>query len=79
MTLLLLPNTISASALTSDQSVVDEARNVSFDTGCTLEIPHAVGRQKEARGNPLMIYIGMKVLRVRDIPDQGGSFGIDIK
>ena len=49
-----------------------------LDTGCTLEVPETVKKQKEAMGKPLRILIHVTVLGVRDIPDSGGSFGVDI-
>ena len=83
---LLLPNAISASwgfedAIKNVASAATKAiaSALDSDTGCTLGIPDAVGKQREALGNPLMIYIDVMVVGVRDIPNQGGSFGIDIK
>ena len=49
------------------------------DTGCTLEIPEAVKKRRQAVGKPLIIFLDMTVLGVRAIPDNGGSFGVDIK
>ena len=51
-------------------------------TGCRLEVPDHVGMQKEPEGEngePLVIFIDMKVLGVRDVPDSGGSYEMDVK
>ena len=50
--------------------------------GCNLEIPKIVGVQKEAprdTGKPLIIFVDVKVLSVRDVPDSGGSYAMDVK
>ena len=50
--------------------------------GCRLEVPEHVGMQKEANtdpGKPLVIFVDMKLLGVRDVPDSGGSYAMDIK
>ena len=57
----------------------DIRAGMGLDTGCTLEVPSEVMKHMEAVGKPLMIQIEFKILTVRDIPDQGGSFGVDIK
>ena len=46
---------------------------------CALEVPSAVKKQKEALGKPLVIYVDVKLLGVRDIPDRGGSYSVDVK
>ena len=51
----------------------------NLDAGCTLKMPDSVKKEQEAVGKPLKINIDLKVMDVRDIPDQGGSYGIDIK
>ena len=33
----------------------------------------------EPKGNPLRIHVLIQILHIRDIPDSGGSFGVDIK
>ena len=78
---LLLPNAISAYwGQEYIEGVAKAATSaLELDTGCTLKIPDAVVKQREALGNPLMIYIDLQVVGVRDIPNQGGSFGIDIQ
>ena len=47
--------------------------------GCTLEAPHVIKVHKEALGEPLLIHTEIKVLGVRDVPDSGGSYGVDMK
>ena len=50
--------------------------------GCNLEVPDDVKKQMEPPGpkwrDPLSISMDMKVLGVRDVPDSGGSYGVDI-
>ena len=45
--------------------------------GCKLITPQDVQHQMEARGNPLQVNITITVHRIRDVPDSGGSFGVD--
>ena len=49
------------------------------DVGCGLQAPQSVQKHWEAHGEPLLISIDMKVLNLRDVPDSGGSFQVDIK
>ena len=49
-----------------------------MSAGCTLEAPHVIKVHKEALGDPLLIHTEIKVLGVRDVPDIGGSYGVDI-
>ena len=53
--------------------------NSSLDSLCTLNVPKAIQEQKEVIGKPLRILIDMEILDVRDIPNEGGSFGVDIR
>ena len=58
------------------------ATNAKPKVGCSLEVPKSIGMQKEAPtdpGKPLVISVDLKVLGVRDVPDSGGSYGMDIK
>ena len=45
--------------------------------GCKLNTPQDVQDQMEAKGKPLQVNITIMVSRVRDVPDSGGSFGVD--
>ena len=47
--------------------------------GCNLVIPKAVKGHMEAEGYPLQISIIMSIQQVRDVPDSGGSFGVDLE
>ena len=49
-----------------------------YVSGCYLHTPGAVENSWEAEGTPLSISIDVSVLNVRDVPDSGGSFGVDI-
>ena len=58
--------------------------NVSFckkrlPQGCRLLPTPAVVSQTEPTGEPLVISLDMKVLDVRDVPDAGGSYGVDVQ
>ena len=46
--------------------------------GCKLNIPKDVQGHMEVQGKPLEIAILMKIIRVRDVPDSGGAFGVDL-
>ena len=53
-----------------------------MNAGCTLNVPDDVEKNKEAvgdNGKPLFIFTEIKVLGVRDVPDIGGSYGVDIR
>ena len=49
-----------------------------YTSGCSLHIPWSVTNRWESEGTPLSIFIDTRVLNVRDVPDSGGSFGVDI-
>ena len=59
-------------------SVVAVATNTTF-TGCNLRVPEDVRDHMEAKGEPLVITIIMIIKFVRDVPDSGGSFGVEFK
>ena len=58
-----------------------------LNTGCSLRVPNIVKSQMEPSGDiyakpkpkPLLIKVDIKVLGVRDVPDSGGSYGVDMK
>ena len=45
---------------------------------CSLEL-NFLWYDSEPKGNPLHIQVRIIILHIRDIPDSGGSFGVDIK
>ena len=45
---------------------------------CSLELNH-LWYDNEPEGFPLIIHVVIKILHIRDIPDRGGFFGVDIK
>ena len=59
-------------------SVAMAATNTTF-TGCNLRVPEDVRNHMEAKGEPLVITIVMIIKFVRDVPDSGGSFGVEFK
>ena len=59
--------------------------NVSFSKrhkplpqSCTLHPTPAV-KQTEPTGEPLLISVDMKVLDIREVPDTGGSYGVELQ
>ena len=46
--------------------------------GCALETNNK-WYDWEPKGNPLLLHVDLKVLHMRDIPNSGGSFGIDMQ
>ena len=46
--------------------------------GCHLEVPAEVKDQVEAKGEPLDIGVDIALTRIRDVPDGGGSFGVEL-
>ena len=57
--------------------IATTATNTTF-TGCNLRVPRDVQDHMEAKGEPLVITIIMIIKFVRDVPDSGGSFGVDV-
>ena len=47
-------------------------------TGCNLRIPDDIKDHMEPEREPLVITIIMFIKYVRDVPDSGGSFGVDV-
>ena len=73
--LVVLPYGSSASSSSFNSSVLDDP----MDGNCRLQKPSSVLNRWETNGSPLSVSIDMRVLSVRDVPDTGGSFGIDIQ
>ena len=48
--------------------------------GCHLVIPEEVLKQPEPQPEtgPLLLHVIFKIHKIRDVPDSGGSFGVDI-
>ena len=68
--------------LANVQSSVTRKMNI----GCTLQVPDRVKNRMEPINyklnklkKPLPVLTDMKVLGVRDVPDNGGSYGVDIR
>ena len=47
-------------------------------TGCHLSL-NSGWHDREPTGNPLQILERIQILRIRDVPDSGGSFSVDLK
>ena len=58
-------------------NLVEEMRILNT-RGCHLEVPAEVKNQAEAKGEPLDIGVDIDVTRIRDVPDGGGSFGVEL-
>ena len=47
--------------------------------GCNLVKTKSVKEQLEPSGEPLFILVHLEILGVRDVPDRGGSYGVDVE
>ena len=47
--------------------------------GCTLLVPPDVQKQMEPQGNPLQISMEFMNIRIRDVPNRGGSYGVEFR
>ena len=54
-------------------------RPKTLPQGCTLLPTKAVVTQAEPTGEPFVLSIDMKVLDVRNVPDTGGSYGVEVQ
>ena len=56
------------------------AFNKSASRGCNLVIPQNVQEHPEPQpeSGPLLLHIELSVLHIREIPDSGGSYGVDV-
>ena len=47
--------------------------------GCNLVIPKKVQIREEPQpeSGPLLLHVGFNIFRLGDVPDSGGSFGMD--
>ena len=66
----------------ADANMADESINASMaieTRGCNLIPSKALLGKLEPENNPLLIHVTMHVLHIRNVPDGGGSFGVDIK
>ena len=69
-------------AVRVDANMIEEFINatLALETGgCNLIPSKAIFGQLEPKGNPLLINAKMHVLHIRNVPDGGGSFGVDVK
>ena len=48
--------------------------------GCHLVIPEEVLKRPEPQPEtgPLLLHVRFEILEIRDVPDSGGSFGVDL-
>ena len=53
------------------------ATNSTNNMGCKLIKPESVQNRLEPEKEPLLIYLIMERLRIRDVPVSGGSFGLE--
>ena len=47
--------------------------------GCNLEKTKSIEEQMMPDGDPLRLATKMQVKNVRDVPDSGGSFGVEVR
>ena len=50
-----------------------------IDRGCKLIVPEAVLKRMEPEQEPLLIFVYLFDIRLRDAPNKGGSFGIQFR
>ena len=75
--LLAFPHPSSTTSSRNNSDVSNQ--NHFLDGNCRLYMPSSIMNNSwEAHGTPLSIYMLMRVMSVRDVPDSGGSFGVDI-
>ena len=55
------------------------ASNWDLPPGCVLKRPQIIYGRPAAEGNPLLIFIELKVVDVTNVPDKGGSYEMDIE
>ena len=68
-------------------NVSSASRRRNLNVGCTLLVPDRVKermepfghRNKTTKEEPVSIFMKIKILGVRDVPDSGGSYGVDIR
>ena len=53
--------------------------NKESGNGCTLVVPQAVKKQMEPPGSPLVINLQFSNIRIRDVPSEGGSYGVEFR
>ena len=46
--------------------------------GCTLKLNNGYGGI-EPKGDPLLLYVSIRVHYLQDVPDSGGSFGVRLR
>ena len=51
----------------------------SNGNGCTLVVPPAVLKQMEPNGDPLLFNVQFMNIRIRDVPNKGGSYGVEFR
>ena len=61
------------------QATNSTLENDDTGNGCTLLVPPTVKKQMEPRGEPLQINIEFMNIRIRDVPNKGGSYGIEFR
>ena len=82
MTIYYVMMVLSSIVMTADANLAEELINASLALetgGCNLIPSKAMLGQLEPKGKPLLIHAKMHVLHIRNVPDGGGSFGVDVK
>ena len=71
-----------STVMVAEANMVEELINATLaleSGGCNLIPPKAIYGKLEPTGDPLIIHAKMHVLHIRNVPDGGGSFGVDVK
>ena len=60
-------------------NIIVFAFNDTGSGGCSLIIPKNVQQKLEPQPEtgPLLLHVVLRIVRIRDIPDGGGSYGLD--
>ena len=61
------------------QATNSTQENDDTGNGCTLLVPPIVKKQMEPIGDPLLINMEFMNIRIRDVPNKGGSYGVEFR
>ena len=75
---LLLATFVSIEAESTEASTTTKATAKPPNRACSFQ-PNHYQYDWEPEANPLFIDINLIILHIRDIPDSGGSFGLDLE
>ena len=68
--------------LVTAQSVLSANNNFTANddnNGCKLVVPPAVQKRMEPDGEPVLVQISFMNIKIRDVPNKGGYFGVEFR